>query len=160
MTRSTKHFWWVWIGIEIVFVSLLFIALPAKASPIWECKSEGGWSQSPIGDFTEIPKTDDTDTNILEFQAPNKMRVEAFRYLEKKRMLHDDDYRDIKSLQNRMGKTQQAIKEWEANKAQEQLRSDESLIEENARLMDEIHWLKTELSGLSQTLKWSQRAKR
>ena len=87
-------------------------------------------------------------------------RVEAFRYLEKKRMLHDDDYKDIKSLQNRMGKTQQAIKEWEANKAQEQLRSNESLMEENARLMDEIHWLKTELSGLKQTLKWSQRAKR
>ena len=75
MTRSTKHFWWVWIGIEIAFVSMLFLAFPAKASPIWECKSEGGWSQSPIGDFTEIPKTDDADTNILEFQAPNKMKV-------------------------------------------------------------------------------------
>ena len=75
MTRSTKHFWWVWIGIEIAFVSMLFLAFPAKASPIWECKSEGGWSQSPIGDFTEIPKTDDTDTTILEFQAPNKMKV-------------------------------------------------------------------------------------
>ena len=75
MTRSTKHFWWVWIGIEIAFVSMLFLAFPAKASPIWECKSEGGWSQSPFGDFTEIPKTDDTDTNIFEFQAPNKMKV-------------------------------------------------------------------------------------
>ena len=75
MTRSTKHFWWVWIGIEIAFVSMLFLAFPAKASPIWECKYEGGWSQSPIGDFTEIPKTDDTDTTILEFQAPNKMKV-------------------------------------------------------------------------------------
>jgi hypothetical protein len=30
-TRSTKHFWWIWIGIEIVFVSLLFIAMPAVA---------------------------------------------------------------------------------------------------------------------------------
>ena len=75
MTRSTKHFWWVWIVIEIAFISMLFLAFPAKASPIWECKSEGGWSQSPFGDFTEIPKTDDTDTNILEFQAPNKMKV-------------------------------------------------------------------------------------
>ena len=73
--RSIKHFWWVWIDIEIVFVSMLFLAFAAKASPIWECKSEGRWSQSPIGDFKEIPKTDDTDTTILEFQAPNKMKV-------------------------------------------------------------------------------------
>jgi hypothetical protein len=72
-TRSTKHFWWIWIGIEIAFVSMLFIALPAKASPIWECKSEGGWSQSPIGDFTKIPKTD--ETTILEFQVPKKCRL-------------------------------------------------------------------------------------
>jgi len=52
---------------------MLFLAFPAKASPIWECKSEGGWSQSSFGDFTEIPKAN--DKTILEFQAPNKMRV-------------------------------------------------------------------------------------
>ena len=72
---STKHFWWVWIGIEIAFVSMLFLAFPAKASPIWEFKSERWMVTPPFGDFTEIPKADDTDTNILEFQAPNKMKV-------------------------------------------------------------------------------------
>ena len=77
--RLRKHSWWVWIGIEIAFVSLLFIALPAKASPIWECKSEGGWSQSPIGDFTEIPKTDNTDTTMR-----NNGERTTLKLLEKK----------------------------------------------------------------------------
>ena len=70
--RPTKHFWWVWIGIEIAFVSMLFLAFPAKASPIWECKSEGGWSQSPFGDFTEIQKQTTQIQTFLNFKLPIK----------------------------------------------------------------------------------------
>ena len=72
-------------------------------------------------------------------------------------MKHDAEYCEIKTLQNWMDQTHQQIKNWEAEKAQKQLQKEESLIEENARLMDEIHWLKTELSGLRQTLKWAKR---
>ena len=71
-------------------------------------------------------------------------------------MKHDAEYCEIKSLQNRMDQTYQQIKNWEAEKAQKQSK-EESLIEENARLMDEIHWPETELSGLRQTLKWAKR---
>ena len=92
-----------------------------------------------------------------EIKKATVWKIPAFSYLHRKRMKHDAEYCEIKSLQNRMDQTHQQIKNWEAEKAQKQLQKEESLIEENARLMDEIHWLKTELSGLRQTMKWAKR---
>ena len=64
-------------------VMLLASILPAHASPIWECKSGGGWSMKSDGSMTEIPASE--DTVILEFQSPNKMRpVKASSAFEQK----------------------------------------------------------------------------
>ena len=68
---------------KLAAVMLLASILPALASPIWECKSGGGWSMKSDGSMTEIPASE--DTVILEFQSPNKMRpVKASSAFEQK----------------------------------------------------------------------------
>ena len=68
---------------KLAAVVLLASILPAHASPIWECKSGGGWSMKSDGSMTEIPTSE--DTVILEFQSPNKMRpVKASSAFEQK----------------------------------------------------------------------------
>ena len=68
---------------KLAAVILLASILPAHASPIWECKSGGGWSMKSDGSMTEIPASE--DTVILEFQSPNKMRpVKASSAFEQK----------------------------------------------------------------------------
>ena len=68
---------------KLAVVMLLASILPAHASPIWECKSGGGWSMKSDGSMTEIPASE--DTVILEFQSPNKMRpVKASSAFEQK----------------------------------------------------------------------------
>ena len=68
---------------KLAAVTLLASILPAHASPIWECKSGGGWSMTSDGSMTEIPASE--DTVILEFQSPNKMRpVKASSAFEQK----------------------------------------------------------------------------
>ena len=87
-------------------------------------------------------------------------KVGAFDYLEKKRMFHDADYAEIKHLQNRMNKTAAELKNFEADRAQRKLNIEEDLLEQNARLLDEIYWLKTELSGMKQTQAIVDKARR
>ncbi len=80
MTKRVCSFWFI---MKLAAVILLAAILPAHASPIWECKSGGGWSMKSDGSMTEIPASE--DTVILEFQSPNKMRpVKASSAFEKK----------------------------------------------------------------------------
>jgi hypothetical protein len=68
---------------KLAAVILLASILPVHASPIWECKSGGGWSMKSDGSMTEIPASE--DTVILEFQSPDKMRpVKASSAFEQK----------------------------------------------------------------------------
>ena len=87
-------------------------------------------------------------------------KVGAFDYLEKKRMFYDANYAEIKHLQNRINKTAAELKNFEANRAQKKLNLEEDLLKQNAKLLDEIYWLKTELSGLKQTQSWNDKARR
>ena len=57
---------------KLAALMLLVSNLPSNASPIWECKSGGGWSMKSDGSMNEISASE--DTVILEFQSPNKMR--------------------------------------------------------------------------------------
>ena len=75
-------------------------------------------------------------------------------------MFHDADYAEIKHLQNRMNKTAAELKNFEADRAQRKLNIEEDLLEQNARLLDEIYWLKTELSGMKQTQAIVDKARR
>ena len=80
MTKRVCSFWFI---MKLAAVMLLASILPAHASPIWECKSGGGWSMKSDGSMTEIPASE--DTVILEFQSPNKMRpVKASSAFEQK----------------------------------------------------------------------------
>lgn len=100
---------------------------------------------------------------IYRLDAINKADewyLKAFDYLHQKRMKHDAEYAEIKSLQNRMAQTAKQIEALEASKAKKQLERDETLLEQNARLKDEMHWLKVELSGLRQTTAIKQKAMR
>ena len=95
-----------------------------------------------------------TGSEIIRIDAIDKAiewKVRAFDYLEGKRVKYDEPYAEIKDLQNRMAKTAKDLRDWEADKAWEQLNQEEDLLEQNARLLDEIYWLKTELSGMKQT---------
>lgn len=87
-------------------------------------------------------------------------KVAAFDYLEAKRQKYDADYKEIKSLENRMNQTAKALREFEANKAQQDLKADEDLLEANRKLAEENHWLRVELSGLKQTQSWNDKARR
>lgn len=78
-------------------------------------------------------------------------RVKAFEWLEQKRQKYDADYAEIKSLEIRMNQTAKALRDFEAEKAQRNLKADEDLLEANRKLAEENYWLKTELSGLKQT---------
>ena len=78
-------------------------------------------------------------------------KLKAFEYVEAKRMKYDADYKAVRSLEIRMNRTANQLRDIEAKAAQAKLQSEESLLEENARLNDENHWLRTELSGLKQT---------
>ena len=78
-------------------------------------------------------------------------KVRAFDYLEAKRVKYDEPYAEIKHLENRMNKTAADLKNFEADRAQKKLNIEDDLLEQNARLIDEVYWLKTELSGLKQT---------
>ena len=62
--RSREHFGWFWIAIEVVFVSMLLLAFPAKASPIYECKSEGGFFKFTISEV--LQETESTMTTTFE----------------------------------------------------------------------------------------------
>ena len=96
--------------------------------------------------------------DAIERAAEWKMK--AFDYLEAKRVKYDEPYAEIKDLQNRMAKTAKDLRDWEADKAWEQLNQEEDLLEQNARLLDEIYWLKTELSGMKQTQAIVDKARR
>ena len=79
----TEHVCSFRVVIKLAAVMLLALILPAQTSPIWECKSGGGWSMKSDGSMTEIPASE--DTVILEFQSPNKMRpVKASSAFEQK----------------------------------------------------------------------------
>ena len=68
---------------KLAAVMLLASILSAQTSPIWECKSGGGWSMTSDCSMPEIPASE--DTVILELQSPNKMRpVEASSAFEQK----------------------------------------------------------------------------
>ena len=90
----------------------------------------------------------------------SEWKVKAFDWLAQKRAKYDSHYAEVKSLQGRMAQTAKQISDIEANKALKKLNRDESLLEENARLKDELYWLHTELSGLKQTAKCKEAAKR
>ena len=96
--------------------------------------------------------------DAIERAAEWKMK--AFDYLEAKRVKYDEPYAEIKDLQNRMAKTAKDLRDWEADKAWEQLNQEEDILEQNARLLDEIYWLKTELSGMKQTQAIVDKARR
>ena len=87
-------------------------------------------------------------------------KVAAFDYLEGKRQKYDADYKEIKSLENRMSQTAKALRDFEAHKAQRELKAHEDLLEANRRLEEENYWLKTELSGMKQTAAIIQKANR
>ena len=79
----TKRICSFWVIAKLAAVMLLASILPAQTSPVWECKSGGGWSMKSDGSMTEIPASE--DTVILEFQSPNKMRpVKASSAFEQK----------------------------------------------------------------------------
>ena len=79
----TEHVCSFRVVIKLAAVMLLASILLAQTSPIWECKSGGGWSMKSDGSMTEIPASE--DTVILEFQSPNKMRpVKASSAFEQK----------------------------------------------------------------------------
>jgi len=102
-----------------------------------------------------------TGTEIIRIEAIANntiWKLAAFYYLEQKRQKYDVEYAEIKHLETKVNQTAKAIRDYEADKALEQLKHDENLIETNAKLIDEIYWLRTELSGLKQTLAISQRA--
>ena len=95
-----------------------------------------------------------TGSEIVRIDAIERAaewKMKAFDYLEAKRVKYDEPYAEIKDLQNRMAETAKDLRDWEADKAWKQLNQEEDLIEQNARLLDEIYWLKTELSGMKQT---------
>ena len=103
-----------------------------------------------------------TGSEIVRIDAIERAaewKMKAFDYLEAKRLKYDEPYAEIKDLQNRMGQTAKALRDYEAEKAWKQLVQEEDLIEQNARLLDEIYWLKTELSGLRQTQDITNRAR-
>ena len=88
---------------------------------------------------------------IDEIKGASVWKIKAFEYLEAKRMKYDDDYKEVRSLEIRMNRTANQLRDIEAKAARAKLQSEESLLEENARLNDENHWLRTELEGLKQT---------
>ena len=104
-----------------------------------------------------------TGSEIVRIDAIERAaewKMKAFDYLEAKRVKYDEPYAEIKDLQNRMAKTAKDLRDWEADKAWEQLNQEEDLLEQNARLLDEIYWLKTELSGMKQTQAIVDKARR
>ena len=48
---------------KLAAVMLLASILPTHASPIWECKSGGGWSMKSDGSMTEIPASEVLNDN-------------------------------------------------------------------------------------------------
>ncbi len=86
-------------------------------------------------------------------------KLKAFEYLEANRMRYDDDYKEVRSLEIKMNRTASQLKDIEAKAAQAKLQSEESLLEENARLNDENYWLRTELEGLKQTASINAKAR-
>ena len=85
--------------------------------------------------------------------------VKAFEYLETKRMKYDEDYKQVRSVENRMNQTAKQLKELEAKAAQTKLQTEENLLEENTRLNDENYWLRVELEGLKQTASINAKAR-
>jgi phosphoribosylanthranilate isomerase len=95
---------------------------------------------------------------LWEVYQAKEWKMRAFTWLEEVRVHHDKDYARIKELEMEIAKRQSAIKAFEAKQAKQEHDKQEEALSVNRQLLDENYWLKTELSGLKQTIAWSQKA--
>ena len=102
--------------------------------------------------------TDEQKSLLWEIYNAKEWKLAAFDWLDAKRAKLDQDYRRIKELNAEIAKRQSAIKEFEAKQALQEHDRQEEVLEVNQKLADENYWLRTELSGLKQTIAWSEKA--
>ncbi len=102
--------------------------------------------------------SDNQKVLLWEIYNANEWKMRAFTWLEEVRVHHDKDYARIKELEMEIAKRQSAIKAFEAKQAKQEHDKQEETLSVNRQLLDENYWLKTELSGLKQTIAWSQKA--